>query len=414
MAPSRSEAGADLQSLVDDLAGELGRSVVINDPVVRMLCASRHFGDEDEVRVRAVLQRDAGAEVSRYVLDQGVGQWSRAGIVPGQVDLGMHDRLCVPLRARGALVGLLMVIDADRTLTGTELARIEEVARTASAVLEQGGDRDRAREDALERLLGDDPAERRDAARTATAAGWVGDADEIVVVALDAGGAGAHPEADAVLRTVLDSAARRHPHRQLSAVAGGRGVLLRTGPAAGDDLLAQVERMVVAADRLLGRPGAVVAGLGPTGSGLGSARDSHIGAAAAVRGARLVPGLGPVTRWESLGPYAILLQLPLGPDLVPEPLRRLLEHRAAPRLVATLRTFLDQAGSMPRTAAALHLHRTSLYYRLERIAEITGLDLDDGRNRLLLHLGLLVADLGADGPSDKPWKPGAGSSARRP
>src|SRR4051812_15327773 len=321
MAPSRSEAGADLQSLVDDLAGELGRSVVVNDPVVRMLCTSRHFGDEDEVRVRAVLQRDAGAEVGRYVLDQGVAHWSGAGIVPGRADLGMRDRLCVPLRVGGALVGLLMVIDADRTLTGSERSRIEEVARTASAVLEQGEGRDHEREDALERLLGDDAAARRDAARTATAAGWVGD-DDVVVVALDAAEAGAQPETDAVLRSVLESAGRRHPHRQLSTVAGGRGTLLRTGPA--DDLAAQVERMVVAADRLLGRPGAVVAGLGPTGAGLGSARGSHARAVAAARGARLVPGLGPVARWESLGPYAILLQVPLGPDLVPEPLRRLL------------------------------------------------------------------------------------------
>jgi DNA-binding PucR family transcriptional regulator len=105
-----------------------------------------------------------------------------------------------------------------------------------------------------------------------------------------------------------------------------------------------------------------------------------------------VAGLGPVARWESLGPYAILLQLP-DPGPVPEPLQRLLRHRSAPRLVATLRAFLDHAGSMPRTAEALHLHRTSLYYRLDRITELTGLDLDDGRDRLLLHLGLLVLDL---------------------
>src|SRR4051794_233799 len=166
-----------------------------------MLCTSRHFGDEDEVRVRAVLQRDAGAEVSRYVLDQGVARWTRPGVVPGRADLRMHDRLCVPLRARGALVGLLMVIDADRTLTGDEVARIEEVSRTAAAVLERDGTGDREREGALQRLLGDDPAERRAAARESTAAGWVGDDGAVVVVVLDTATADAEP----VLRTVLDS-----------------------------------------------------------------------------------------------------------------------------------------------------------------------------------------------------------------
>jgi hypothetical protein len=49
----------ELQLMVDELAEEIGRSVVVNDPVVRLICSSRHFGDEDGLRIRAVLQRDA-------------------------------------------------------------------------------------------------------------------------------------------------------------------------------------------------------------------------------------------------------------------------------------------------------------------------------------------------------------------
>ena len=116
----------------------------------------------------------------------------------------------------------------------------------------------------------------------------------------------------------------------------------------------------------------------------------------AARGSRLIPGFGRVVGWESLGAYAFLLQLPdaaFGSTLQPESVARLLRHEKAPRLVETLRTYLDAGGSVPRTAETLHLHRTSLYYRLEQIREITGLDIDDGRNRLLLHLSLLLADL---------------------
>ncbi|MGW3078742.1 helix-turn-helix domain-containing protein, partial [Kitasatospora sp. NPDC001132] len=50
--------------------------------------------------------------------------------------------------------------------------------------------------------------------------------------------------------------------------------------------------------------------------------------------------------------------------------------------------------------------RTSLYYRLRRIQEITGLDLDDGAHRLVLHMGLQLLDLlqapRADGPPGGP------------
>lgn len=78
---------------------------------------------------------------------------------------------------------------------------------------------------------------------------------------------------------------------------------------------------------------------------------------------------------------------------MPEPLRTLNEAHGDDRLRDTLRCYLEHAGSIPKTAEALRLHRTSLYYRLRQIQEITGLDLDDGGHRLTLHLGLRIEEL---------------------
>ncbi len=55
--------------------------------------------------------------------------------------------------------------------------------------------------------------------------------------------------------------------------------------------------------------------------------------------------------------------------------------------------FLDRAGQAGRTAAALGIHRQTLYYRLSRIQQITGLDLNDGEDRLLLHMAVKRARL---------------------
>ena len=55
--------------------------------------------------------------------------------------------------------------------------------------------------------------------------------------------------------------------------------------------------------------------------------------------------------------------------------------------------FLDCAGQAGRTAAALGIHRQTLYYRLSRVEQLTGLDLDDGEDRLLLHMALKAARL---------------------
>ena len=46
-----------------------------------------------------------------------------------------------------------------------------------------------------------------------------------------------------------------------------------------------------------------------------------------------------------------------------------------------------------RAAAELRIHRQTLYYRLQRIEKLTGLDLADGRDRLTLHLALTLAPL---------------------
>ena len=50
--------------------------------------------------------------------------------------------------------------------------------------------------------------------------------------------------------------------------------------------------------------------------------------------------------------------------------------------------WLAHNGHAQSCAAALAIHRNSLRYRLERIAEITGLNLDLMAHRLLLSIGL--------------------------
>ena len=63
-----------------------------------------------------------------------------------------------------------------------------------------------------------------------------------------------------------------------------------------------------------------------------------------------------------------------------------------------MRRYLELAGSVKATAAALQVHRQTLYYRLSRIEQVTGLDLSDGEDRLRLHLGLIVGRLVAADP----------------
>jgi len=62
------------------------------------------------------------------------------------------------------------------------------------------------------------------------------------------------------------------------------------------------------------------------------------------------------------------------------------EHNA--ELVDTLEAFFTCHGNLSQTAARLHIHRNTLTYRLERISEITQLDLNDADARFSLQLAL--------------------------
>ncbi|MDX6313908.1 MAG: hypothetical protein QOF44_3372, partial [Streptomyces sp.] len=102
-------------------------------------------------------------------------------------------------------------------------------------------------------------------------------------------------------------------------------------------------------------------------------------------------GEGRATCWSELSADALLAQL--APQawenaLMPDGLATLLADPSAAVLVPTLETYLDCAGDVQRAARELCVHRTTLYYRLGRAEQISGLSLRNGRDRLLLHMAL--------------------------
>jgi len=75
-----------------------------------------------------------------------------------------------------------------------------------------------------------------------------------------------------------------------------------------------------------------------------------------------------------------------------ETLGLLVEHddRKQGDLIRTLSGFFEANGNLAEASKALDVHRNTLVYRLGRISELTGLDLEKADNRLILHLALKV------------------------
>ncbi|MFF3910104.1 PucR family transcriptional regulator [Streptomyces sp. NPDC001848] len=400
----RVRVGSDaLQELVEELAVRLQRSVVIDDPLVRLICSSQHFGDEDPVRIRSLLQGRADAGIIRYVLDQGVARWSKPGFIEGRDDLGLLTRYCVPLRERGELLGLLMVVAPQGALTREET---DTVARAVPAITAQLRADELAADvekldmrETLLSLFGTSEATRATARQQILDGGLLPDAPYAVVNVVQVSRS---PEPPGQVEIALRGALERFHHTRsadgVMAVARDGAVLLQVSdrPLRTRELEDQATEVREALATYLDASAAPVIGIGGAQDGLAASWASHAQALVAARAARRLPHLKGIGVWESLGELAVLLQVPddvLSPMLLPRPLRLLLESPGGQKLEETLRCFLEHAGSIPRTAEALQIHRTSLYYRLRQIQEVTGLDLDSGGDRLVLHLGLRIREL---------------------
>lgn len=389
---------------MDVLAEQLGRSVAIDDHAIRLLAASRHFGDEDAVRVRSVLRRSVSSEDRDYAFAHGIARWDGPGRLPASTDLGLQARVCVPIRCHGLLLGFLWLIDADGSLRDEQIAAATAVAESAGLVLYRRQllhERERSQEEALLRdLVSADPAVRARAQAEATADRTD---DSTVAVAslrvLAPGGIDAR-QVEVALREAVEGGVRASPTGSTMSLAQGRhGLLLHASPAEGGSQtrLADLAAGVVSAvcDQL--DPGTrCVAGLGSTQDGFAGAATSHHQAEAAAEAARRLPGLGDLVTWSSLGIYGPLLRLSpedLGPNVFPDPLRHLADDSSRDMLIHTIETYLDCAGNAQRTAEMLDIHRTTLYYRLGRVEKATGMKLGDGGDRLTLHLGVKLARL---------------------
>lgn len=143
--------------------------------------------------------------------------------------------------------------------------------------------------------------------------------------------------------------------------------------------------------------GLVAAGISRPATGLSALRESYREAKDAMSIANELGDKEKTTYYGDLKLFQLLLGLK---EHSLEHMRRfyletlgpLVAHdeRKQGDLVRTLNGFFDANGNLAKAATDLDVHRNTLVYRLERISELTGLDLNDADNRLILHLALKI------------------------
>jgi PucR C-terminal helix-turn-helix domain len=369
----------DVQDLVDDLADALGRPVALEDRRWRLLAFSAHTELEDRVRQASILARAAPPDVVAWLDTLGLDRAGEVVDTPAHAAIGMGPRTCAPVRRDGVLLGFLWVIPGAVALDERQRATLVATARAAATTLwlqRAGGGEAHARIAALlgELLDDPDPAVRaRAAAALAARQGWSLSRPTPYAIAL------ADLDDAASAAEVAERARRRWQADDLVWRVRGTGV---TVVAHGGTPAALARALVDA--------GAPVAAASSPFAELAGARDALPDAGAALLAVTQRPALGPAATVEDLGSWVFAARLwdASGRPAVPAPLDALLHARAGVELAEALEATLDAAGDVAAAARELHVHRATLYRRLARAEELTGLRMGRGDDRLRAHLSL--------------------------
>lgn len=394
----------DYQELVDEISALLGAPATLENRDFGLVAFGAHDSDDDTamdpVRTRSILTRRSTPAVRAWFEGFGITRATGPVRIPAAPEAGVfRGRICLPVRHRGVALGYVWLLDADPGPTDDQLTAAMDVASRIGALLS-----DEAR-------AGTDLSREFGAVLTA-GRGWQHD---MAVAALrEALG----PDADGLhtvvcvtpwtaeppsVRTVASAAALA----TVAYAAGGAppvgAPVTDTPPASGAMSLAALVRLrssdvldpaTTAADRLRSTAGpGATAGIAVPRRGLAELAVSWHEAVSASRAATAESRFGKIADWRAIGPYRLLTSLPRSADTGPDPAVRTLLTPAHSELARTAEVFLDCAGQAGRTAAELGIHRQTLYYRLSRVHQLTGLDLNDGEDRLLLHMALKAARL---------------------
>ncbi len=381
----------DLQALVDELAQLLSSAATFEDSNFNLVTFSSQTGDLDQVRQQAILRRASSEQVRGWFEQFGIATATDPVRTPPNPEAGIVARLCLPARWRGVNYGYFWFLDERRQINEALLPLAMTVAARAGVALAQQW---RTRQDvqlSVQALLSPHVDLAEQAADDLEDLNVISRGTPVVAVVCDLGTDSRQQTINTwrLPREALVTAAAG----TLSAVVPLRDAL-ELSPAV--DVATQIREL--AGERQGSHPTPVTIGLGAARPDVRQTRGSWLEASIAARVAGGGGSLVPITRWSELGVHRLLAcgpRVALREAVLDPSVQRLLEH---PRddLGATAITYLECAGNVQKTAAELQVHRQTLYYRLRRIEEVTGLDLSLGRDRLVLHLGLtLAAALGA-------------------
>lgn len=392
-----------LQEIVDDLATQIRCSVAVNDYALDLIVASVQVGPVDQYRVESIMNRHTATEVVELLRERGLLHRTEPFLFADEALPNMQTRMCVPLVETGISIAYLWVVLGDRSLTEVEVGVVQSSAHAILEALIAARDPNEddllADSRLLQSVLSADAFSAGYAISGLAVSGAVGNLKRATVVVfetIDHGFANAR-NTQTAHHSVHERARRTWARGTLLGVVDGKlTAVLPTDDA--ERFISRAEDALAGSDLNMRLVAIGSSANDDTSRGLHQTLEE---AKFAAWVASCIDAVGRVARYQELGAFIALRTIPASEESV-----RLISAAAADLrsrdskvYAETVLSLLNCAGDIQRTCAELSIHRTTLYYRLDRIREMTGAAIDEGWRRTSLHLGLLMGQLVDGGAS---------------
>lgn len=293
----------------------------------------------------------------------------------------------------------LLLTEHAATICGVILGRERVVAAAAS----------RVRDDLVEGLLSGQAHETGEADRWAQHLGYDPGVDhhvlavEVEVPVGDDGdpAVGRRQRAAAAVEDFITNRARG----AITSVREGEVVVIlpRPDPAGSADRAVRLGELCVERVREVFPDAVVTIGVGGVCRKPAEVARSYAEARRTIEMVRRTGRRGGVVAFDTLDVHRLLLQVPDLAELrgfANAVLGKLASHAREHRseYLTTLACYFRENSSPQRASRSLHVHPNTVTYRIRRVEEITGLDLDNYRDRLMAQLAIEILEAVGDGP----------------
>lgn len=395
-----------LEALVDTISEVLRCPVTIEDANHRLLAYSSHTPHTDPARLATIIGRRVPENIVSSLWRMGIIQQLMQSDEPVRVaaisEVGLGGRVAIAIRKQQEVLGYIWVSEEQRTLNRHDMEQLKLAAAAARTKLLQHQTQHRKQQESRQNLFWQ------------IVTGHL-KTDEEIREKAKALGLGL-PRSFQILVLQFPAAITDHLYTQIQyvittsrlmrvalfTVDRNQLILLQEPPSPGWSSL-EVQKLLASFQTSMTErfgTSSLIFGCGNEYEDFSRAERSYNEALTVVRIKEQFPEQTEnIILYRDLGYYRFLpamLEHNRQNHYRNPHLQKLKEYDKAHQssLVETLECFLAMDGNVKLTAEALHIHVNSLMYRLKRISEIGGIDLNNMDQKVTLYLDLKTEKLG--------------------